>query len=94
MPWHCSRRSILLYLFRALFHPPRVMERKAMRTFSLQEEILGHKLNVRKVGNSRTCWMEHMKLTSLQDDPEDIHLRASSGLGTTDYFMTGYYLWG
>ena len=41
------------------------------------------------------CWIEHIMLNRTNwQDPDGIKLRASSGLGAADYFITGYNLWG
>ena len=40
------------------------------------------------------CWIEHIKLNrSTWKDQDGIKLRAASGLGAADYFITGYNIW-
>ena len=45
------------------------------------------------------CWFDHMSLNATTwRDPEGIRLRASSGLGSSDYFLAsaveGFFIWG
>lgn len=42
----------------------------------------------------KTCWLKHIKLdpeTGL--DPPNIKLRASQGFDSSDFFVTGYWIW-
>ena len=41
------------------------------------------------------CWLQHLKLNeSTWDDPEGVKLRATQGLGSADFFVGGYNIWG
>jgi len=43
----------------------------------------------------RDCWSEHMTLDPYTgSDPPKIRVRASEGIGATDYFMANYWVWG
>ena len=65
------------------------------RSTHFRRRFWGTSSMLEKLATDRSCWLEHMKLNeSTWDDPDGIHLRASSGFEAADYFMTGYYLWG
>nr|ANH71127.1 phospholipid: diacylglycerol acyltransferase [Lobosphaera incisa]ANH79231.1 phospholipid:diacylglycerol acyltransferase [Lobosphaera incisa] len=40
------------------------------------------------------CWLQHLTLNATDGlDPDEVKLRASTGLEAVDYFMPGYHVW-
>eukprot|EP01138_Halocafeteria_seosinensis_P013405 gb/GECG01013691.1/.p1 GENE.gb/GECG01013691.1/~~gb/GECG01013691.1/.p1 ORF type:complete len:1092 (+),score=116.12 gb/GECG01013691.1/:1-3276(+) len=62
---------------------------------SFRERIWGDSLMLRKIILNELCWLEHMMLNETTGlDPEDIKVRAASGIRAADYIMGYYSLWG
>jgi len=60
-----------------------------------RERFWGTSLMIQKILLTKQCWMEHLALNQTTWlDPNDIKLRASSGLGAADYFLGDYWVWG
>lgn len=60
-----------------------------------RQRLWGTASMMQKLAFDPKCWIEHIKLNgSTWSDPDGIKLRAASGLGAADYFITGYALWG
>jgi phospholipid:diacylglycerol acyltransferase len=42
----------------------------------------------------KDCWVQHMKLDAVAQDPEGVKVRAAQGLESSDFILPGFWVWG